>query len=71
MTRPQTTSQAHVKQFLSLSNLSTHAMNERTQDSWHLNGKEKNDGEGRQIWCERLRSVRRSYARESQMIYMT
>ena len=32
---------------------STHAMDERKQESWHLNGKENNDGEGRQIWCER------------------
>ena len=33
-------------------------MNERKQDSWHLNGKEKNDREVRQKWCERLTSMR-------------
>ena len=38
--------QARVKLILSLSTLSTHAMNERKKDSWHFNGKEKNDGEG-------------------------
>ena len=48
MTRPQTTSQAQVKLILSLSILRTHAMDERKQDCWHLNGKENNDGEGRQ-----------------------
>ena len=48
MTRPQTTSQAQVKLILSLSTLSTHEMDERKQDSWHLNDKENNDGEGRQ-----------------------
>src|SRR4051812_38303859 len=58
MTRPQTTSQAQVKLILSLSTLSTHAMKERKQDSWHLNAKENNDGEGRQIWCESLTSMR-------------
>ena len=48
MTRPQTTSQAQVKLILSLSILSTHVMNERKQKSQHLNGKENNDGKGRQ-----------------------
>ena len=33
-------------------------MNECKQDSWQLNCKEKNDGEGRQIWFERLTSLR-------------
>src|ERR1041385_8463459 len=58
VTRPQTTSQAQVKLILSLSTLSTHAMNEREQDSWHLNRKENTDGEGIQISCERLTSMR-------------
>ena len=33
-------------------------MNEREQDSWHLNGKENNDGEGRQKRGEKLTSTR-------------
>ena len=33
-------------------------MNERKKDSWHLNGKENDDGEGRQKRCERLTSMR-------------
>ena len=36
MTRPQTTSQAQVKLILSLSTLSTHAMDEREQDTLAL-----------------------------------
>ena len=58
MTRPQTTSQAQVKLILSLSILSTHAMNERKQDSWHLNGKENNDGEVRQKGVKGLKLMR-------------
>ena len=52
MTRPDTTSQAQVKLIHSLSTLTTHAMDERKQDGWHLNGKDNNDGEGRQkvLW---------------------
>ena len=48
MTRPQTTSQAQVKLILSLLTLSTHAMDERKQESLHLNGEENNEAEGRQ-----------------------
>ena len=49
MTRPQITSQAQVKLILSLSTLSTHAMDEREQDTLALRMvKRINDGEGRQ-----------------------
>src|SRR3954469_21480457 len=58
MTRPQTTGQAQVKLILSLSTLNTHAMNEDKQDSWHLNGKENNDGEGIQKGVKVLTSMR-------------
>ena len=58
MTRPQTTSRAQVKLILSLSTLSTHGMNERKQDSWDLNGKENNYGEGRQKVVKGLTSMR-------------
>ena len=33
-------------------------MNEREQDSWHLNGKDKNDGEGSQKCVKGLTSMR-------------
>ena len=70
MTRPQTTSQAQVKMILSLSTLSTHAMNEREQDSWHLNGKENNDEEGSQKGVKGLTSMRTIIGEIIQMIDM-
>ena len=46
MTHPQTTSQVQVKMILSLSTLSTHAMNEREQDMLALRmAKRINDGD--------------------------
>ena len=58
MTRPQTIGQAQVKLILSLSTLSTHAMNERKQDCWHLYVKENNNGEGSQKGVKGLKSMR-------------